>query len=256
MRLSSWQPNRWMPEEGRDPGTPQSVLIVEDDEAVLNALTLQLQARGWRITTTTDPHEALTRFQANPTTVALLDIDIPGLDAVELARNLRRHRPDLIVIMMTGYPGLDQAIEGVHQVAYDYLVKPFRIEQLSLIINRAQRELALLEENRGLIETAGRLQARLDALTTAVETDRIEPAKQQGPEEALPPGTRSFKSMSKAFPGAGYGPIASYERQMQPSLSSVAQGSVTKPVDQGAPAAESGEDPSTEREQPRDDRAE
>lgn len=245
-----------MPEEGQDPDTPQSVLIVEDDEAVLKVLTLQLRARGWQITTTTDPHEAQASFQAYPTTVALLDIGMPGLDAVELAQNLRRHSPDLIVIFMTGYPSLNQAIEGVHQVAYDYLVKPFRIEQLSLIINRARRELALLGENRALIETVSRLKASLDALTTATETGRIEPGEQQGPEESPPREARSPDSMSKAIPEGGYGPIASYERQMRPSLSSVAQGSVTNPADQETPTAESGEGQSAEREQPRDDHAE
>lgn len=245
-----------MPEEGQGPDTPQSVLIVGDDEAVLKALTLQLRARGWQITTITDPHKAQARFQAHPTTVALLDMGMPGLDAVELARNLRRHSPDLIVIFMTGYPSLSQAIEGVHQVAYDYLVKPFRIEQLTLIIHRARRELALLEANRALYETVGRLQASLEALTTAAETGRTEPGEQQGPEESPPRVARSPDSLSKAIPGGGYDPIASYERQMRPSLSPVAQGSVTHPADQETPATQSGEGQSAEREQPRDDHAE
>ena len=245
-----------MPEAGQGSDTPQTVLIVEDDEAVLKALTLQLEARGWQITTTIDPQKAQARFQEHPTTVALLDIGMPGLDAVKLAQDLRRHSPDLIVIFMTGYPSLNQAIEGVYQVAYDYLVKPFRIEQLSLIINRARRELALIEENRALIETVGRLQASFDVLTTAAETGRTEPGDQQEPEESPPREARSSDSLSKAIPGGGYGPLASYERQMRPSPSLVAQGGVTPSADQETPATQSGEGQSAEREQPRDDHAE
>ena len=245
-----------MPEEGRDPDTAQSVLVIGDDEAVLKALTLQIQARGWQITTTTDPHTAQALLQAQSTTVALLDINMPELDAVELARSLRQHSPDLIVIFMTGYPSLDQAMEGVQQVAYDYLVKPFRIEQLALIINRARRELALLRENRTLIETVGRLQTRLDALTTTAETGRIEPGEQKMPEESSPRGTRSPVFLSKAILGRSHDPIASYERQMHPSPSPLAQGSVVNPAAQETPATQSGDGQSAEREQPRDNHAE
>ncbi len=159
-----------MPEKSQPPGTRESVLIVDDDATVLKALTLQLQDRGWSVTSTSDADKAQALFHEHPVAVALLNIGMPALDAVELARTLRQHTPDLIVILMTGYPNLNEAIEGVHQVAYDYLVKPFRIEQLSLIINRARRELALLGENRALIETVSRLKARLDAFTTATET--------------------------------------------------------------------------------------
>lgn len=245
-----------MPEEEQGSDNAQSVLIVGDDEAALKALTLRIQARGWQITSTTDPHKAQARFQAQSTTVALLDIDMSGLNAVDLARNLRRDSPNLIVIFMTGFPGLSQAIEGVHQVAYDYLVKPFRIEQLVLIVNRARRELALLRENRALIETVGRLQTRLEALTTTAETDRIEPREQEAPEESPLPETKSPDSLLKTIPGSGYDPIGSYARQMHPSPSPVAQGNVTRPGAQQTPATPSGEDTSAESEQPRDNHAE
>lgn len=228
-----------MPEEAKDSNQGQSALIVEDDQAVLSALTLQLRDRGWRIVTATDSQKAQQLFQKEPTALALIDLALPDLDAVDLAQDLRLQAPDLIVVFLTGFPQLNDAIEGVYKVAYDYLIKPFRVEQLLLIIQRARRELNLIKENRALSETVSLLQSKLSK--PAPEPQRLASRRAEATEVPVKAKDQLQKDFFPLIAKGGYGAIASYERQMTPIPVAADQGPATEDEDQSESQEDSGD---------------
>ncbi|UCD36932.1 MAG: response regulator [Fidelibacterota bacterium] len=192
--------------------TLQSILIVDHDEVVLNTLTLQLQDRGWEVFSAKSSHDAIQIFPEVRAAVALVALGMSDMDGMELAAELRRQAPDLIVILMTGYPTLNQAIEGLDQAAYDYLVKPFRVEQLLMGIKRAQRELALIKENQILKQTVADMQAELAQVTQPSEPGEAE-GDQAEPGE-IPARSSEYAGYPGKLPGDDTGAIASYERHM------------------------------------------
>jgi|GEM_PF-6528867 len=199
------------------PGVPQSILIVDDDEVVLKTLRLQLQDRGWEVLTAETSAEALELFRDHPVTTALVALGMSGVDGRELAGALRQQAPGLIVILMTGYPTLNVAVEGLKNPAYEYLVKPFRIEQLAMGIERARRELTLIRENRELRQAVAELRARLEQLVRSPEAEE-EGWEEAGLEEGAPPSP-PYTGYPGQVPGGDSGAIASYERQIGPAPS-------------------------------------
>ncbi|MFB0517013.1 MAG: response regulator [Candidatus Neomarinimicrobiota bacterium] len=228
-----------MSEEFKWPDAFRSVLIVDADELVLKTLTLQLQDRGWEVLSTQSSAEALEIFRDHPTAVAVVAIDLSDMDGMELAKVMRQQVPNLIVILMTGYPTLSTAIEGLRHTAYDYLVKPFRIEQLMMGIERARREFRLIQENRELKHTIEELQAELERMAQPPEPGVEEPVG-TGAEEELPLRSTPFAGRPSAIPGAGSGAIASYERQIRPTTPEAPEEEQT---DQPEASDEEGEQP-------------
>ncbi len=200
----------------------KAVIIVEDDEIVLKTLSLQLIDRGWDLFTTHSRQTALELCDSHPDAVVLIGTGMTGLDGVALARQLKESEADRIVIAMTGYPSLNQLIEGLYHETFDYLVKPFRIEQLDMVIDRAKREIMLRQENMALKNEVTQLRESL--------AEALRPK----PEEAPPPQEETIaqpldpkRQHGERDPNA----IASYERQIRTSGPPMAP---PRPADQGA----------------------
>ncbi len=224
----------------QQPGRLQSILIVDDDEVVLRTLNLQLQDRGWEVFTAGTSAEALELFRDHSVAAVLVALGMSGMDGAELASMLRQQAPDLVVILMTGYPTLNVAVEGLKNPAYEYLVKPFRIEQLAMGIERARRELALIRENRELRQAVAELRARLEQLVRSPEAEE-EGWEEAGLEEGAPQST-PYAGYPGTVPGGGSGAIASYERQISPAPSESAS---EEEPDTEETASQEGEPPQT-----------
>ena len=189
-----------------------SILIVDNDEAILRILSLQLRDKDWIVQTTSDPQRAEEIFRENATAVALLDVDLPEADGVELAGKLRAQAPELIIILSTGYPTVDRALGGLNaDGADDYLLKPVRIDQLHSMIERAWRRVAVERENRELRRENRTLIQKLDQALApppeAAEEDRTQP------DDRAPVSPSPTERQSSA--------LASYERQQRTLVSGV-----------------------------------
>jgi DNA-binding NtrC family response regulator len=114
------------------------VLIVDDEEVVRAGISRVLEKQGLSIRTAADGSEALEIMAAHPINIVLLDIKMPGLDGIEVLKHIRATYPDTVVIMITGHPTIQSAIECTKLGALDYLVKPFRVDELEALILRAQ----------------------------------------------------------------------------------------------------------------------
>ncbi len=201
-----------MPEDQHQSATQRSALLYETERAVIRTLTLQLQDRNWEVYSTREPDMALSLLGEHHPAVALLDMINPEMDGIELARKMRAVSPELIIILLTGYPEPDLVFEDLHQLVYTYLVKPVRIDQLLLVIARAQQELAVLQENRLLKQQVEQLRLELEEAHQAMET-----AGTGGPstkDESLSLH-RPLGQSPGGPPGREPNVIASYERQMR-----------------------------------------
>jgi DNA-binding NtrC family response regulator len=114
------------------------LIIVDDEEQILSALSTFFGLRGYEVVTCTNPEEALERIRMEKFHVALLDINMPKVNGIELLRLIKESRPTVQVIMMTAYTTIEKAIECVERGASDYLLKPFQdLEEMADLVKMA-----------------------------------------------------------------------------------------------------------------------
>ncbi len=117
----------------------RSVLIVDDELALSKALARILRSANFEVTTTTNPNEALEAIMRTPFDVILSDIHMPGMNGIDLLRVLRAYDLDVPVILMTGNPTIETAVEALSLGALQYLPKPTPNDVLVQAVERASR---------------------------------------------------------------------------------------------------------------------
>jgi len=116
-----------------------SVLVADDDPDVLFAVSERLRTEGFRVETARDGHEALRRLEGDDFDVVLSDIMMPDMNGIELLRRVRSHDLDLPVVLMTGQPRMETAIQAVEHGALRYLLKPLSGQELTDAVESAVR---------------------------------------------------------------------------------------------------------------------
>jgi two-component system, OmpR family, response regulator MprA len=106
------------------------VLVVDDDQAVRDALRRALTLHGFEVDLAGDGLEALEAIHAGPPDVVVLDVSMPGVDGFSVVRRLRQDDRTLPVLMLTARDAIADRVEGLTSGADDYLVKPFALEEL------------------------------------------------------------------------------------------------------------------------------
>jgi len=120
------------------------ILVIDDDEDICLYLKEFLSREGYRVTTVTRPMDALPEIKEGRHQVVLLDVRMPEVDGVQLLREIRAIDSDICVIVMTAYPSVESAVDTMKADAFDYLRKPFELEQLRGVIQRAVRDKGLM----------------------------------------------------------------------------------------------------------------
>jgi len=111
--------------------TIATILLVDDEVPFLEAMTRRLNRRDMDIRTATSGEEALAKLDDTHTIeVVILDIKMPGMDGMQVLKEIKRRFPLVEVIMLTGHATVESGIEGMKQGAFDYLMKPCEIEDL------------------------------------------------------------------------------------------------------------------------------
>jgi DNA-binding NtrC family response regulator len=114
-----------------------NLLVVDDEPFFLEGLQKALKRRGMSVETAQNGTEALALLESRSFDVALLDIKMPGIGGIDLLRIIKDRFPAVEVILLTGHPNVEQALEGMSDGAFDYLRKPQAIEALVLTIQCA-----------------------------------------------------------------------------------------------------------------------
>jgi two-component system, NtrC family, response regulator AtoC len=124
-----------------------NILVVDDEEIVRDSLTSWLEEDGYRVEAVESGPRALERLPARSWDLMLVDLKMPGMDGIQLMNEVRRTHPDLTMIIMTAYATVDTAVKAMKQGAYDYFVKPFNPEDISLAIRKIVEHRRLVQEN-------------------------------------------------------------------------------------------------------------
>jgi len=123
------------------------ILVVDDEEIVRESLTSWLEEDGYEVEAVESGQRALERLHAKEWNLMLVDLKMPGMDGIQLMDEVRKTHPDLIIIIMTAYATVDTAVKAMKKGAFDYLVKPFNPEDLSLSIKKIIDHQKLVKEN-------------------------------------------------------------------------------------------------------------
>jgi DNA-binding NtrC family response regulator len=129
------------------------ILIVDDEERICSLLAKRLVMENYSCITTNTGKGALHHFYKNQFSLIISDVKMPEMDGLELLGNMKALDPDTMMIMMTGYPDIDIAVEAMRKGAYDFLVKPFDLESMVLTVRRALEKKELQEKLNLVIGT-------------------------------------------------------------------------------------------------------
>ena len=124
----------------------ERILVVDDEEQMRDLLAKVLERKGFQASVCGDGTEALAFLEKEPVDLVVTDVRMPGLGGMEALRAVKELNPDIVVIIMTAFGSIDQAVQAVKEGAYDYINKPFKIDEMLLTIEKALDERRLRHE--------------------------------------------------------------------------------------------------------------
>ncbi len=133
---------------------PRRILVVEDEDKLRRVIQLHLEASGYEVEQARTAEEAVLR--AGEADLVLTDLRLPGMDGMELLGHIHRQNAHTPVIVMTAFGTVENAVAAMKAGAVDFLLKPFSLDHLSAVVEKALEVRALRDENRQLREELGR----------------------------------------------------------------------------------------------------
>lgn len=122
-----------------------NILIVDDDQAFADTLAEHLVERGYAAKVAYNGHEGLERYRTGAYQVVFTDLQMPGMDGMELLGEIKKADKRSVVVVITGFGTIEGAVQAIKQGAYDFITKPVKFEQLDIVVDRAL-------EKRGLVK--------------------------------------------------------------------------------------------------------
>ncbi len=129
-----------------------NLMIVDDERAIREACREVAQSLGFNTSVADSAEHAYRLLDAQGIDVVLLDLKLPGAGGLEALHQIRERRPDAAVIVVTGYATVQSAVQAMKNGAYDFVTKPFSMDELKLLLARVSGHLKLKTENRMLRE--------------------------------------------------------------------------------------------------------
>jgi response regulator RpfG family c-di-GMP phosphodiesterase len=148
------------------------ILVVDDEVLICELVAELLSAGGARVTTVTDGHRGMDLLAEEPFDLVLTDLKLGNVDGMQVMERALKVQPGIIVILMTGFPTLENAVRALKAGAYDYITKPFTVESIRAVVQRGLAHLKLQKENIQLREAAN-LQRITEALGSTLELNEV-----------------------------------------------------------------------------------
>ncbi|MCK4519341.1 MAG: diguanylate cyclase, partial [Candidatus Omnitrophica bacterium] len=128
------------------------ILLVEDEKVARETLKLILVDEGYDVSAFELGYQAVDKARLNFFNIAILDLNLPDMDGLEVLQQLKRITPDICGIVITAYPSVRTTVEAIETEAYDYIIKPYKVEQIKSVIRKGLDKQELIIENRKLLE--------------------------------------------------------------------------------------------------------
>ena len=125
----------------------QTILFVDDEESILSVSAEYFQRKGYQTLTARTGPEALKILAGETIDCCFTDINMPDMNGIELAERIRTHDNTMPVIVMTGYPSLENAIQTIKNGVVDFLIKPVNLKQMELCVQRVMQQRKMFAEN-------------------------------------------------------------------------------------------------------------
>jgi DNA-binding NtrC family response regulator len=126
------------------------ILVVDDEHLIRWSLEQNLKKQGYEVVVASNGEEALKQVHEDPPDLVLLDIQMPGLTGLEVLEKVKEIDEDIVAIMITAHGGLETAVSAMRMGAYDYINKPFNLDELAIVIRKALETSSLRREVAGL----------------------------------------------------------------------------------------------------------
>ena len=130
------------------------ILVADDETAIREMVSKYLKKLGYATVTASDGAEALKIFKKKSPQLVIIDIKMPNMDGLHFLKNVRKFDTVTPIIFVTGFPDMNNVMEAIHLGAYDYIIKPFRMEAISSKVVQALNAINLAKENAALVELA------------------------------------------------------------------------------------------------------
>ena len=148
--------------------SPPKILIVDDEKSIGVLLETFLKKEGFQPYYVNNAKQALSLVKKVPFDLALVDIKMPEVDGITLLKEFKKELPDLPVIMITAYPSIETAVDAMREEAFDYIVKPFNLDEVKQLIKRALKKEKTASEEKTL--HFGNIIARSPSMLRVLET--------------------------------------------------------------------------------------
>jgi len=125
----------------------QKILIVDDEPSICSGLKMSLETEGYSVDVAFSGKTGLDNCKKITPDVTVLDLRLPDIDGIVMLKEIKEIDEDIIVIMITAFGDTRDAVEAVKNGAYDFITKPFDVNELKISINRALKERTLKNEN-------------------------------------------------------------------------------------------------------------
>jgi two-component system response regulator HydG len=150
-----------------------NLLIVDDERAIRDACREVAQSLGFNTFTADSAEHAYRLLESQGIDAVLLDLRLPGAGGLEALNQIKSRRPDAIIVVVTGYGTVQSAVQAMKNGAYDYVTKPFSLEELRLLLERVVSHLKLKTENRVLREKIKSRQGFGSIVGTSPEMEKL-----------------------------------------------------------------------------------
>jgi len=148
------------------------ILVVDDEKVIRDILSDFLSDEGFLVTTTEDGNQALQELESQPYDLVITDLMMPEIGGLELMEEIHKRNYNIITIIMTGFGTVETAITAMKHGAYDYMLKPFKVDEMLQVIKRALEKRRLEQENVKLKEVMS-LYNVSEAMTSSLSLDHI-----------------------------------------------------------------------------------
>ncbi|MEW6408685.1 MAG: sigma-54 dependent transcriptional regulator [Nitrospirota bacterium] len=160
------------------------ILIVDDEQIALRNLEHIMKKEGYTVVGTQSGPNALKLIEEHVFDVVLTDLKMEKVDGMQILKRCKEFYPDTEVIMITGYATIQSAIQAMKQGAYDYIAKPFKLDEVRKVVKEAVEKVRLKKENAQLREQIEKYQGKVKIITQDANMQRIlETSRQIAPTD-------------------------------------------------------------------------
>lgn len=145
---------------------PPKVLVIDDEEIARISCQRVLKREGIQVAMAASGREGLEMLMREPPDLVLVDLKMPEMDGVEVARRVRSYNPNIVTIIITGYATIESAVAVMKEGAYDYLPKPFTPDELIIVVRRGLEKRRLDRESRALREEKAAMERNFITMVT------------------------------------------------------------------------------------------